>query len=143
MGGARAEGDALEIYELAGVAAQRHADARERLGALERREVGDQKARPRRLLEIALGERASLAVEAGRLAAQREQPCAREGDLLGQPARVGGCAQAGQERGAIAVVVGAQLAPHAHAAALPARARRPPGGRRSRGCARGGRGHAC
>src|ERR1039458_3064207 len=45
-------------------------------GEVEGGEIGDQKTRPRGLLQIALGERPRLAVETGRGRAQSEQPSA-------------------------------------------------------------------
>ena len=54
---------------------------------------------------------------AARRALQDEQAPAGERDLLGQARRVGGGAQAGQQRRAVAVVGGALLAMHAQAGA--------------------------
>ena len=91
--------------------------------ALQRREVGDQEARPCRPLDVLLGQRADLAVQVWGRRPERQQTAVGEGDLLRQRLGIAGSTQAGEQPRAIAVVPGATLALDAHLLAAGAQPR--------------------
>ena len=78
------------------------------------RQVGGQEAHPRGPLDVLFRQPADLGVEPERRRFQRQQTTVSESDLLGQREGVSGSAQAGEQRRAIAVVLGTTLAVDAH-----------------------------